>query len=117
MSKHTCNRLVYMSQSNRIVTIDYHATLRLFLSQQEHYPFSAERILRMLNDRIHHYHVQLTAVGKLYVVIDGACCVLTQQAAAVLKQVYRSRHDLQCEFPLLSELFAGEDEQVVCFPC
>ena len=100
-------RLVYStcSQENTVM-IDYDQTLKLFLTGEERVPFSAEKIIRMLNYRARAQRVQLTVVGRLLVVVGEARCELTQQAVGILARLYCLRRDWQEEYPHLSNLFA-----------
>ena len=100
-------RLVYSTSSHEnTVTIDYDQTLKLFLTEEEKVPFSAEKIMRMLNYRAEAQRVQPTVVGRLLVVVGEARCELTQQAVRILACLYRLRRDWQEEYPNLSTLFA-----------
>ena len=98
--------IVYTTGSDT-VTIDYDETLRLFLTQKERLPFSAGKLLQMLNRRTSEASVWHTAVG-LRVSVGEVRCILTQQATSVLASLYRRSHDLQAEFPGLRCLFAAE---------
>jgi len=100
-------RLVYSTSSQEnTVMIDYDQTLRLFLTGEEKVPFSAEKIIHMLNYRAQAQRVQPTVVGRLLVVVGEARCELTQQAVHILARLYRLRRDWQEENPNLSTLFA-----------
>jgi hypothetical protein len=100
-------RLVYSTSSQEnTVMIDYDQTLKLFLTGEERVPFSAEKIIRMLNYRAEAQRVQPTVVGRLMVVVGEARCELTQQAVRILAHLYRLRRDWQQEYPNLSTLFA-----------
>ncbi len=100
-------RLVYStSLQENTVMIDYDQTLKLFLTGEERVPFSAEKILRMLNYRAGAQRVQPTVVGRLLVVVGEARCELTQRAVGILARLYRLRRDWQEEYPHLSSLFA-----------
>ncbi len=100
-------RLVYSTSSREnTIMIDYDQTLKLFLTGEEKVPFSAEKIMRMLNYRAEAQRVQPTVVGRLLVVVGEARCELTQQAVRILARLYRLRHDWQEEYPNLSTLFA-----------
>jgi hypothetical protein len=100
-------RLVYSTSSQEhTVMIDYDQTLKLFLTGEEKVPFSAEKIMRMLNYRAQAQRVQPTVVGRLLVVVGEARCELTQQAVRILARLYRLRRDWQEEYPHLSTLFA-----------
>lgn len=102
----TTSRIVYTSVGNT-VTIDYDETLRLFLTQKERLPFSAGKLLQMLNLRTNEARVWHTGVG-LRISVGEVRCVLTQQATSVLASLYRRSHDLQAEFPGLRYLFVAE---------
>ncbi len=66
-------RLVYSTSSQEnTVMIDYDQTLKLFLTGEERVPFSAEKIIRMLNYRAEAQRVQPTVVGRLQVVVGEA---------------------------------------------
>ena len=100
-------RLVYSTSSQEnTVMIDYDQTLKLFLTGEEKVPFSAEKILRMLNYRAGAQRVQPTVVGRLLVIVGETRCELTQQAVRILARLYRLRRDWQEEYPNLSTLFA-----------
>ena len=101
------SRIVYTTASGGTVTIDYDETLRLFLTQKERLPFSAGKLLQMLNRRTSEASVWHTGVG-LRVSVGEVRCILTQQATSVLASLYRRSHDLQAEFPGLRCLFAAE---------
>ena len=100
-------RLIYSTSSHaNTVMIDYDSTLKLFLTGEEKVPFSAEKIMRMLNYRAAGQRVQPTVVGRLLVVVGEARCELTQQAVRILARLYRLRRDWQEEYPHLSDVFA-----------
>ena len=100
-------RMVYSTSSQEnTVMIDYDQTLKLFLTGKERVPFSAEKIISMLNYRAEAQRVQPTVVGRLQVVVGEARCELTQQAVRILARLYRLRRDWQEEYPHLSTLFA-----------
>ena len=102
------NKIVYSAgSSSHTVTIDYHQASRLFHSAQEHYPFSAERLLRMLNAWAQRQRVEQTVLGRLHVVVGEVTCVLTQRATCALATSYRSRRDWQIEYPFVTHLFAA----------
>ena len=102
------NRIVYSTGSSpHTVTIDFHQERRLFHSTHEHLPFSAERLLRMLNAWARLQRVEQTAVGRLQVVVGEVTCVLTRQATLALAHSYWSRRDWQIEYPFLTLLFAA----------
>jgi hypothetical protein len=106
------DKIVYRAGSSpHTVTIDYHQASRLFHSAQEHYPFSAERLLRMLNAWARRQRVEQTAVGRLHVVVGEVTCVLTQRATRALASGYRSRRDWQIEYPFLTLLFSTSTAQ------
>ena len=93
------------SQENTVM-IDYDQTLKLFLTGEEKVPFSAEKIIRMLNYRAQAQRVQPTVVGRLLVVVGEVHCELTQQAVRILARLYHLRSDWQEEYPCLSSIFA-----------
>src|SRR6266566_9964769 len=100
-------RLVYSTSSQEnTVMIDYDQTVRLFLTGEENVPFSAEKIIHMLNYRAQAQRVQPTVVGRLLVVVGEARCELTQQAVHILARLYRLRRDWQDEYPHLYHIFA-----------
>ena len=100
-------RLVYSTSSREnTIMIDYDSTLKLFLTGEEKVPFSAEKIMRMLNYRAQGQRVQPTVVGRLLVVVGEARCELSQQAVRILARLYRLRRDWQEEYPHLSSVFA-----------
>lgn len=101
----TRNTIVYTTGGGSTVTIDYNETLHLFLSREEHLPFSAGRILQMLNLRTQEVSVVRTGAG-LRIFVGEVCCLLTQQATNVLAAYWRN--ELQEEFPLLHRLFTPE---------
>jgi len=109
------SRIVYTAASGGTVTIDYDETLRLFLSQKERLPFSAGKLLQMLNRRTSEASVWHTGVG-LRVSVGEVRCILTQQPTNVLAGIYQRSHDLQAEYPGLLRLFAfaAEEEKGVC---
>ena len=107
------SRIVYTAASGGTVTIDYDETLRLFLSQKERLPFSAGKLLQMLNRRTSEASVWHTSVG-LHVSVGEVRCLLTQQATSMLASLYRRSRDLQAEYPGLLRLFAAEDMKGVC---
>ena len=110
----TTSRIVYTTGGDT-VTIDYNETLRLFLSQKERLPFSAGKLLQMLNRRTSEASVWQTGIG-LRVSVGGVRCILTQQATNVLASLYRRSRDLQDEYPGLLRLFAfaAEEGRGVC---
>ena len=94
-------RLVYSTSSQEnTVMIDYDQTLKLFLTGEEKVPFSAEKIIRMLNYRAQAQRVQPTVVGRLLVVVGGTRCELTHQAVRILARLYRLRRDWRRALPL-----------------
>ena len=101
------SRIVYTTASGGTVTIDYDETLRLFLTQKERLPFSAGKLLQMLNRRTSEASVWHTGVG-LRVSVGEVRCLLTQQATNMLASLYRRSRDLQAEYPGLLGLFAAE---------
>ena len=111
----TTSRIVYTAASGGTVTIDYDETLRLFLSQKERLPFSAGKLLQMLNRRTSEASVWHTGVG-LRVSVGEVRCLLTQQATSVLASLYQRSRDLQAEYPGLLRLFAfaAEEGRGVC---
>src|SRR5947209_4773749 len=86
------------------VTIDYDQTRQLFVSQQEKYPFSTERVLRMLNHWAKEERVQATGT-RFHILIEEAHCILTPRAVQKLSTGYQHRHDWQAEYPFVSRLF------------
>src|SRR5256714_15669535 len=100
-------RLVYSTSSHEnTVMIDYDQTLKLFLTGEEKVPFSAEKIMRMLNYRAEAQCVQPTVVGRLLVVVGEVRCELAQQSVRILARLYRLRRDWQEEYPHPCALFA-----------
>ena len=97
-------KIVYTTGST--VRIDYDETMRLFLTQEEHLPFSAGKLLQMLSRRTSEAHVHVTGVG-LRICVGETCCLLTQRATAVLAVMYQRSRELQVEFPSLLNLFAS----------
>lgn len=98
-------RVAYSTDwTNQTVTIDYHPTLRLFLTDKEQRPFSAERIIQMLNHWAKVNKLESTAVGRLQIAADNARCVFTSNASNTLAHLYQSRHDWQIDYPFLSEV-------------
>lgn len=104
------SRIVYTTGDT--VTIDYDETLRLFLTQQEHLSFSAEKLLRMLNRKSREVRVCHTGVG-LHISVGEACCILTHRATSMLASLYQRDYSLQVEFPYLHGLF-GEQVEGMC---
>ena len=102
------SRLVYTATpDSQTVTIDYDQTLRLFLTAKERHPFSAERILCMLNGWAKISAVTLTAVGRCHIGVEEGHCVLTQQAMTTLSRLYWMRHDWQIDYPFVADLLAS----------
>lgn len=66
-------------------------------------PFSAERLMQMLDYRAQ--TCQVTLLGRLHIAVNGVYCVLTQQAVATLAEQYQQRHDWQQEYPNVSRIF------------
>ncbi len=100
------SRIVYTTdRDNQTVTIDYNQTLRLFLTTREHHPFSAERLLQMLNYWAKIDRIKSTAVGRLHIVAGNAHCVLTQQALRTLSFLYQQHPDWQIEYPFVAKVF------------
>ena len=99
---HSLSRIVY---HDRTVTIDYDKTLRLFLTEKERLPFSAEKLLSMLNRWAKVERVQSPATG-IQITIEEAHCILTQRATRKLLIGYQHCRDWQVEYPFISELFA-----------
>jgi hypothetical protein len=101
------SRIVYTTNcADQTVIIDYNQTLRLFLTDKEQRPFSAERIIGMLNGWARINKVDITVLGRLHVVTDGAHCVLTQKARCTLSALYRQHPDWQIEYPFASDVLA-----------
>jgi hypothetical protein len=101
-------RLVYSaSPHDHTVTIDYDASLKLFLTGEERIPFSAEKLIRMLNYRAQAQRVQSTVVGRLLVVVGEARCELTGRAVGILAHLYHLRQDWQVDYPELASVFAA----------
>jgi hypothetical protein len=104
--------IVYSTSSSpHTVTIDYNQARRLFHSEREHYPFSAECMLRMLNAWARLHRVQQTVVGRLHIAVGEVTCILTQQATIALCHCYRSRREWQIEFPFLNDVFAPSGDR------
>ncbi len=103
------------AEKDNTVTIDYNATLRLFLTQKEQLPFSPGKIMQMLNYRANEVSVRQSGVG-LRIAMNEAYCVLTQQATTMLAHLYWRSRDLQAEYPGLLRLFAfaAEEGRGVC---
>ena len=103
------SRIVYTTAwAEQTVTIDYNRSLRQFLTEKEGRPFSAERIMQMLNVWAKIDRINTTAVGRLHIAVGSAHCVLTQQAILTLSHLYRQRRDWQIEYPFVSNVFACE---------
>ena len=102
-------QIVYTTDT---VRIDYDETMRLFLTEKEHLPFSVRKLLQMLNRRTREARVRETGVG-LHVSVGGASCILTQRATGVLAAMYQRSRELQVEFPYLHSLF-GEQVEEMC---
>lgn len=90
--------------ASNTVTIDYDQVQQLFLSKQEKYPFSAEKLLQMLNSRAKEDRVQATGT-RVYVHVEDVHCVLTHRAVQTLSTDYQRRRDWQIEYPFVSQLF------------
>lgn len=90
--------------TSNTVTIDYDHSQQLFLSKQEKYPFSAEKLLQMLNNRAKEDRVQATGT-RVYVHVEDVQCVLTHRAVQTLSTNYQRRHDWQVEYPFVSRVF------------
>jgi hypothetical protein len=97
------SHIVYATGTSS-VTIDYNATLQLFLTQGEQLSFSAQKLLQMLNRRAGEARVRQTGVGLRVFVGEGSC-VLTQRATTVLADLYRRSRELQVDFPALLRIF------------
>ncbi len=101
------SRLVYTTTTDsQTVTIDYDQTLRLFLTAKEHHPFSAERILRMLNGWAKIGKVTVTRMGRCHIAAENGDCILTQAAMTTLSHLYLQRRDWQIEYPFVAHLLA-----------
>lgn len=100
------SRLVYTTH-NQTVTIDYNQTLHLFLTDKEQRPFSAERMLRMLNGWAKVNKVTLTVVGRCHIVAEQTHCILTKAAMTTLSRLYWKRRDWQIEYPFVADVLAG----------
>lgn len=98
------------ASSENTVTIDYDSAHQQFVSTKEKYPFSTQRMLRMLNGRAKTDHTCLTAVGRLQVDVGEARCVLTRAATTMLAQQYRQRHDWQASYPFVADVLPREEE-------
>lgn len=96
-------RIVYSTNAENTVTIDYQATLKLFLTDKERVPFSAERLVQMLDVRARSCAV--TLMGRLHIAVGEAHCVLTQRAVQTLAEQYQHRPDWQEEYPNVETLF------------
>ena len=91
--------------ASNTVTIDYDQAQQLFLSKQEKYPFSAEKLLQMLNNRTKEDRVQATGT-RVYIHVEDVHCILTHRAVQTLSTDYRRRRDWQVEYPFVSQLFS-----------
>jgi hypothetical protein len=101
------SRLVYTTDwTTKTVTIDYNKTLKQFLSQKEQLPFTAEKIIRMLDWWAQKNRVGVTLVGQLHIATSEAHCILTQHALNTLSVLYRQRRDWQIEYPFVSGVLA-----------
>ncbi|MBA2680390.1 MAG: hypothetical protein H0U76_18575 [Ktedonobacteraceae bacterium] len=101
------SRIVYTTNwADQTVTIDYNQTLRQFLTDKEQRPFSAERIMKMLNHWARINKIDITLVGRLHIAAGGAHCVLTQQALNTLSLLYQQHPDWQIEYPFVSDVLA-----------
>ena len=100
------SRIAYTTtRDDCTVTIDYDKTLRLFLTEKEQFPFSAEKILAMLNGWAKVHKVRVTVTGRLHIAVgDEAHCILTQRATHKLLYGYQRRHDWQAAFPFVSDV-------------
>src|SRR5579859_3345094 len=91
----------------KTVTIDYNPSLHQFLTEKEKHPFSAERLLRMLNGWAKIDRIDTTPVGQLHIAAEDAHCVLTLAAINTLSHLYRQRRDWQAEYPFVSRVFGS----------
>lgn len=104
-------RILYSTaRSEDTVTIDYDCAQQQFVTTKEQYPFSTQRMLRMLNGRAKTDRTSLTAVGRLQVDVGEARCVLTRAATTMLTQQYRERHDWQATYPFVADVLPREEE-------
>src|SRR5579885_1328373 len=106
------NHIVYSTNAENTVTIDYHQTFQQFLTDRERVPFSAERLVQMLDFRARTCHV--TLMGRLHISIGEAHCIITQQAVATLAEQYQRRQDWQEEYPYVKALFANACAEASC---
>lgn len=108
------SRIAYTTtRDDRTVTIDYDKTLRLFLTEKDRLPFSAEKILAMLNGWAKVHKVQVTVAGRLHIAVGNeAHCILTQRAMHKLLYGYRRRHDWQAAFPFVSDVLACQSPEI-----
>lgn len=106
------NTLIYTTGAMNTVVIDYDATMELFLTDGEKVPFTAERIVRMLNMQALRQRVYQTVVGRLQVVVGGVSLELTQRAVSTIAHLYCQRRDWQIEYPTLGPVFAAQGEGV-----
>jgi hypothetical protein len=105
--------LIYTTGASQdTVVIDYDRTMELFLTGGERVPFSAERLVRMLDWRAQSQRLSPTLVGCLQVIVSGARCELTQCAVGALAGLYRLRLDWQVEYPHLAPVFAQVSGEV-----
>ncbi len=86
------------------VIITYDEALRLFVSTQEHHPFSAEKLLQMLNWRVAQVSVSRSPLGHLAVVVGSTCCYISATATAALASLYTQNSAHQRDFPLCQPL-------------
>lgn len=90
---------------NNTVVIIYDPDQQLFLSSREHHPFTAEKLLGMLNWRVSCKSVSPSCLGDLTIRVGAACCSLTKQAVDQLFLLYQQEKEHQQTFPLCHLLF------------
>jgi hypothetical protein len=106
------SRLVYATSQDdhSIVTIDYDETLKLFLTQKERLPFSAERIVKMLDGWAKVHHVHLIGICRLHIALGTAHCILTKPAIMALLQQYALHPDWHIDFPFAASMLTCATE-------
>ncbi|GCE32026.1 hypothetical protein KDA_75100 [Dictyobacter alpinus] len=116
MSSHHLCIAYTTTRDDHTVTIDYDKTLRLFLTEKERLPFSAEKILAMLNGWAKVHKVQVTVAGRWHITVgDEAHCILTQRAIHKLLSGYHRRHDWQAAFPFVSAVLPYQSAENAVF--
>ena len=100
----TSTNPAFPTTSPATVIITYDEALNLFLSTQERHPFTAEKLLHMLNWRAAQVSVSRSPLGHLAVVVGSTCCYISATATAALASLYAQSTAHQRDFPFCQTL-------------